>query len=381
MNSLLIAGNIIKRVLKGPREIIALIVMPVILVGVIVVALRGTSGTTLKAGIVELDKGYFSSQMADYIKKQNVKVVELNEGNYISSLKQKKVNFAVVIPKGFSDAIANGKKVDIDFYSGSSDANIEGFKQLINQNMLRFYTVSETARTISSETGRDIKEIYGSLISETGKEQLKVDYRLAERNTKDTSAENPAIGFAVMFMMILIFTTIGVILEDKKNLTLARMFVSPVKEWEIILGNLLGSLALGILQLIPLTIILKICFKLNSISSITVIFAILLCFLVAIIGIGIGISGFIKKSLNPATLIATVITPTCILGGCFIPASMMPDIINKIGYAVPQKWVMGAMQSIFAGENFEAIAMNLIIILMFGIAFATFGLKTLKPLE
>lgn len=381
MNSLLIAKNIIRRVLRGPREIITIIVMPIVLISIIVTALGKTAGSTPKVGIVELNNGFFTTSMVDYIKKQNVKVVELNEENYESSIKQKKVSSVFVIPENFSSDIDNGKMVNIDFYTNNNDANTESFKGLINQYMIRLYRVSETAKVISEKTSRDKTEILTNLISATNREQLKLEYKSLGNTTNEMNASNSAIGFAIMFMMILIFTTIGIILEDKKRLTLARMFVSPVMEHEIIVGNLLGSLVLGMLQLIPLTVVFKIAFKIDSMYKLASIFIILFCFLIAIIGIGIGISGFIRQSLNPAILIATVITPTSILGGCFIPESMLPDFINKIGYAVPQKWVMKAMESILSGEGFEAIALNLVIILMFGLAFATFGLKTLRPIN
>ena len=381
MNSLLIAKNIIKRVLRGPKEIIAIIVMPVVLISIIVVVLGRTESSIPKFGIVGPKSGFFTTSMVDYIKKQNVKVVELNEENYATSIKQKKVSFVVVIPNNFSSDIDNGKKVDIDFYANNNDANTESFKGLINQYMIRLYRVSETAKIISEKTAQDKTEILNNLISETDREQLKIEYKSLDNVTNEMVAGNSAIGFTVMFMMILIFTTIGIILEDKKKLTLARMFVSPVMEHEIIVGNLLGSLVLGLLQLIPLTIVFKIAFKIDSMYKLVLVFIIFFCFLISIIGIGIGISGFIKQSLYPAILIATVITPTSILGGCFIPESMLPDFINKIGYAVPQKWVMKAMQSILSGEGFQSIALNLVIILMFGLAFATFGLKTLRPLN
>jgi ABC-2 type transport system permease protein len=194
------------------------------------------------------------------------------------------------------------------------------------------------------------------------------------------NAANPATGFAVTFMMILVFTTIGIILEDKRKLTLARMYVSPVKEWEIILGNLLGSLALGVFQLIALTAALMISYDVRSASKAGGLFLILFCFLIAVTGIGIGISGLIKKAYNPATLIAAVITPTGVLGGCFIPESMLPDFVNRIGYLVPQKWVMGAINKVLGGEGLGSVTLNLAVIILFGLAFAAFGLKMLRPL-
>lgn len=381
MNSIIIAKNIIKRVLRGPKEIITIIIMPIVLITIIVFALGRTASSVPKAGIVVLDNGFYSTSLVDYIKKQNFKFTELNEKNYEAYLKQKKVNFVVIIPKGFSGNIDEGKMTGIDFYSYNKDADIESFKQTINQYTLRLYRLRETAKIISEKTGRNKTEILNSLISETNREPLKIQYKQANNRGSEMGAANSSIGFAIVFMMILIFTTIGVILEDKRKLTLARMFASPVMEWEIIAGNLLGSLALGLLQLIPLTFVFKIAFKIDSMYKLFGVFLIFFCFLIAVIGIGIGISGFIKKTLNPATLVAAIITPTSIIGGCFIPESMLPGFINKIGYAVPQKWVMKAIESILLGGGIQAIALNLVIILMFGLAFATFGVKTLRPVN
>lgn len=381
MNSLIIAKNIIKRVLKGPKEIITIIVMPVILISVIIFALGESGESIAKAGIVRLDNGFYSQSVVDYIKKQKVEALELNEKNYESALKQKKVNYVIIIPENFSSNIENGEETALNFYANSSDGNTESFKQGINQYMKRLYKLSLTAGIVSESTNGNKAEILSRLISETNSEPLKVEYKQLDNRRNEINAASSSIGFTVMFMMILIFSTIGIILEDKRKLTLARMFVSPVREWEIIAGNLLGSLVLGLLQLIPLTVAFKIAFKIDSMQKLLGMFLIFFCFLITIIGIGIGISGFIKKSMNPATLVATVITPTSILGGCFIPESMLPDVINKIGYAVPQKWVMKAVEGILIGEGLQTIALNLVIILMFGLAFATFGLKTLRPIN
>lgn len=381
MNSILIAGNIIKRVLKGPKEILTIIIMPVILISIIIFALGRSGNSIPKAGVVRLDKGFYGQKLVEYINNQNVEAVELDEKSFEKALKQKKVSFVVVIPESFTRAVENNSNVELDFYTNSSDGNTESLKQGMNQYITRLYKMDKVSEIISDKTNENKTDVLEKLISETNEEALGIEYRQADNRSAKIDAASSSIGFTVMFMMILIFSTIGIILEDKRKLTLARMFVSPVMEWEIIGGNLLGSLALGLLQLVPLTVVFKIAFKIDSISKLLGMFLIFLCFLIAIIGIGIGISGFIKKSMNPATLVATVITPTSIIGGCFIPESMLPDFINKIGYAVPQKWVMKAVEDILLGNGLQAIVLNLIIILMFGLAFATFGLKTLRPIN
>ena len=383
MNSMIIAVNIVKRVLKSPMTVIAMILLPLILIFTILVAMKGVPASMPEVAVVDLDGGALGIKVVEYIGMQNFEVVKANEKNCADLVRNKKASFAVVIPKEFSEDIAEGRVTAIDFYMNENDTGSGSFSQSLNQYVSGLQAAYGAAGTIVGSKGGDRAAIAGEILKGIKVEQftgnrdqaVKVDSQAAGK------VSNPATGFAVTFMMILIFTTIGIILEDKKKLTLARMFVSPVREWEIILGNLLGSLALGVIQLIPLVIALKISFGITSLYKVAGLFTILFCFLVAIIGIGIGISGLIKKAFNPATLIAAVITPTGILGGCFIPDSMLPDFMNKIGYAVPQKWVMGAVQSILDGGSLGGVILNLAIILLFGITFATFGLKTLRPLS
>ncbi|HAE43610.1 MAG TPA: hypothetical protein DCG34_11955 [Clostridiales bacterium] len=159
------------------------------------------------------------------------------------------------------------------------------------------------------------------------------------------------------------------------------MFTQPVKEWQIVLGNLIGNMTLGLMQLIPIMIVLKIAFELSWGREFWALSLILFAFLIATLGLGVGLAGIMKNKFNPMLLTATVVVPSSILGGSFIPKSMMPEIVNRLGNIVPQKWVMDASEKILQGKSIDEILINLVVILMFGIAFSTFGVKFLKPLN
>jgi len=382
MNSLIIARNIIKRVFKSPKSIIGLLVLPIVVVFIIVFALGSAKETTPKIGIVNLDNGSYSQHIVDYIEIQDIDLTIYTEDNYLNEVKNKTVDYVIIIPKDFSTELSLGNKVNLIFTVNKKE-DIQNDEQVMNQYLFRLYTAMASAKQIAQETGEDIESIVDDIMSNLNQGQLQVQYKLAGKSEGSTVKiiTDPTIGFVVMFMMVLIFTSIGIILEDKKKLVLARMFVSPVKEYEIILGNIIGSLILGFIQLIPLMITLKFSYHIVSMEEMLGLFVVLFCFLIAIVGIGIGISGLIKKAFNPSILLATVITPSSIIGGCLIPSSMLPSIVNKIGYIVPQKWVMLSIEAIFSGNSLGSIHLNLLIILMFGVVFSTFGLKTLRPLS
>ena len=163
-----------------------------------------------------------------------------------------------------------------------------------------------------------------------------VSYRVAGTSSgEDFEGYLTTLGFMITFIMIFAFIYMGNLMEDKRRLVLARIFSYPVGEWEIITGNLLGNLVLGLMQLVPLLILLKIIFGLPFDGRFIGLSLILLAFLVTSIGLGIGLSGIIKK-FNPVLLIATIIVPSSVLGGAFIPSSMMPEWMDKAGYIVPK---------------------------------------------
>lgn len=57
------------------------------------------------------------------------------------------------------------------------------------------------------------------------------------------------------------------------------------------------------------------------------------------------------------------------LGGCFWDISLMPDFMQKIGYFVPQRWAMDAIQKLQNGGAQADILLNLIILAAFAAAF------------
>lgn len=384
MNSLLIASNIVRRVFKSPKTLMAMILLPLVLIFFMIAAMGGIPAAKPKAALADLDGGAAAGKVAEYIRGMNYEIDAADAGDLSRMVENKKADVGIVIPQGFSAGLINGPAKTPELYFTGSDTASAGFIRELDQYLYILGGAYAAAGAIPGLEGPDreaaVSEILAGFAGPQPEAGEKQNDGTAGDDRDPKAAENPAAGFAITFMMLLIFTTIGVILEDKKKLTLARMFVSPVKEWEIILGNMLGSLVLGLIQLIPLVPAVMISFGESSFYKFAGLFVILFCFLISIIGIGIGISGLLKKSFNPATLIAAVVMPSSILGGCFIPESMLPDFVNKIGRLVPQKWVMEAMGRVLGGEGIGSAALDLAIVLLFGLAFASFGLKTLRPL-
>lgn len=374
MNSLLIAGNIIKRAFRNKKELLILTLLPILIIGMMTKLSNHQDTKITYVGYINLDNGNLGASLINHLKGQeNISLVAMEEKDISNTLTSKRVSFSLLIPEDFSRSINEKQLTKITFHPSESSLLYESLKDTVNQYIASLYVVHSLA---------DVT-VLPDFSARLENPQIKASYHVAETDTEQAGYEGrlPSMGFVITFIMMLVIITMGTLLEDKKRLTLARIFSHPVKEWEVVTGNLLGSLALGMLQLIPILITLKIIFNIPWGEIFIGLSLILLAFLLTTIGLGIGLAGIIKNSFNPLLIITTVIIPTSILGGAFIPTSMMPDFVNKIAYIVPQKWVMNSLERIIHGEPLSSILFNIGVILMFGLAFATFGTKTLKPLN
>ncbi|WP_105615348.1 ABC transporter permease [Vallitalea okinawensis] len=370
-NSLLITGNMIKRAFRNKKELLILTLLPILIIGLMTVLGEQQNSEPIHVGYINLDQGNLGLSLIDYINSQDSITLVPIEKKDIANPSD--YSFTFLIPVDFTSHISNNQLTQITFYPFEHSLYYENLKGNINQYIASLYVMNKLA----DET------LLPKFIASLKNPPINVSYRIAGVDTTQVSYEErlPSMGFVITFIMLLIITTMGSLLEDKKRLTLARVFTHPVKYWEVITGNLLGSLVLGLLQLIPILITLKIIFQIPFDKQFLGLALILFAFLVTSIGIGIGLVGIIKNNFNPLLIFSSIIIPTSILGGTFIPSSMMPDIINKIAYIVPQKWVMDSIEKVLQGAPLSTILFNVGVILMFGVAFATFGTKTLKPLN
>lgn len=384
MNSLLIAENIIKRTFKSRKEIIVMLVLPIVAIVIMTYFTGSSDMQKIKVGIVNLDSGVYADKLISKLDKQkNLELNNIDKKDIKAVIGDSKAEVVLVINNDFSNNIDNGKKTKIDFYIQGENEATEKIKEQVNENIAQFYMVSSSAKDIALKTGKSAETVNEQLFSNINKGSLGVNNNLGDNNAADNGQGKleQSVGFSMMFMMVIIFNTMGTIIEDRKKLVLARIATFKVKLWEIAVGNLLGTLLIGGIQIIPITLVIAYIYKLPMGIKIYGLFFILLCFIITVIGLAIGLSGIIKDNMNPSLLLAIVSFPTCLLGGCLIPESLMPSVLRNAGYIVPQKWVMSAIQDLMTGASMDKILLKVTIVLMFGLAFMTFGVKTIKPLD
>jgi ABC-type multidrug transport system permease subunit len=205
--------------------------------------------------------------------------------------------------------------------------------------------------------------------------------RASNQGNDTRTAARMTIGFLAMFMLLFTGSGIRLILEDKKSKTFMRTFSAPLKSYEMVLGSLIANFLLGLLQVLLFLIITRYVLKIDFSTSLLSVFILLCAYLVTAVGLSICLIGFIKNEKLYNALNSQLATIICMLGGCFVPLSMLPKVLQKSANFIPQKWLMDGFEKMTSGASLYDIRIQLSILLLFGLVFFTFGVKTLRPEE
>lgn len=186
------------------------------------------------------------------------------------------------------------------------------------------------------------------------------------------------MGLFIMFILVGSTTTADFIIKEKEDRTYYRIFCAPVSSTIYILGNLIANIAIICFQVIAVLFFQKYALNIDSGMSQIELFIILMDFGLVSVAFGMLIVAFSKTRYQASSLSTLIITPTCMLSGCFWPNELMPTVMQKISKFLPQSWVIDAIQKGQQSPDFSNIAFDLAIILAFAVTFFIVAIYKLK---
>lgn len=360
-NMLLIIGNILKVTFRKKGNIIVYLFLPLLGVLISLLIYGNSEVKTLRIGIANHDTGKFANDLMTNLQEAgNFKISDV-QGNEISDkLSNMDLDAVIEIPVGYTDSIYAGKPEKVGVISVKGQETTVWVQQRVNSYTDSLYKLSAAA-------GGDraaFDKMYGQYGSNTAKlSVIRLEDKRTGRNMALTS-----VGFLIMFVMLGTGFINMIILKEKRDRTYHRICSAPVNARQYIAGNAITSLLVVVLQIIMIQLAMKFVFRINTGVSDIAMFVILLMFGLVAVGIGLVVTAFSSSSYMASTLSTLVMTPTCMLGGCFWDISQMPDIMQKIGYFVPQRWAMNAISKLQTGGTPGDIFMNLFILGAFAAA-------------
>lgn len=370
-NILLIALNFLRVTFKKKSSYLVYIILPVAsaLAALMIYSSAGTA--TNKVGLVNHDNSAISNDMIEYLQDTGkFSFVQINEEEMQDKVVNQDVDLVLEIPEGFTGSVYENDLKELNIVT------IRGMDVTVwIKSYLNFYLKNLSDISTASEGNIEIfNDIYGNYKNselELTKEKLEDEY-------VGKAVTQQGIGFFILFILIGCTSITKLILKERNTKTYQRICSSPVTSREYVLGNVLANIVIVLVQVSLLIFGAFKILKINIHMSPWSLLLILMLFGLAAIGIGMVIVSFSKSSSEAGYLSTFIITPTCMLGGCFWPISFMPDSLKKISSFTPQKWVVEAIVALQSGKAINDISINLVILVAFSLVFfaiAAFKMK------
>ncbi|QJD83528.1 ABC transporter permease [Cohnella herbarum] len=384
MSSLIIANLNIRRTLGTRKGFLVLALLPILIISLIVGLFGNSSDDKVKVAVLNEDQAWLSDYVLVSIRSVDTYEVVLQDGKQgiLEQLKQGvydgKWGALVYIPSGFTDKLLRGEQTAVNLFRKN--------EQLWNSSLGITLTdaTERLARNVQLAADSDpapgqLDNVVRQLLEQQDKVKLAVtSEQLVPPNN---NAYVLVIGLMLMFVMILVNQSIHGILEDRGNRTMARIFSAPVRAWEIALGNFLGCLLLGTLQLVLILAVTRYVLGFDFGVSFGKLLVIMEFFLLAAVGISSAAAAIVKNAAHLSSINNLVVIPTCMLGGCFWPVTMMPDFMQKLSHFMPQRWAIVALEQASSGASLQEIGLQLGILILFAAVLLAFGSYVLRPAE
>ena len=380
MNSYFIAMNVLKRTMGQKKNLFTFLILPALIISLIIGLLGKQATTELRVHYVNADKGQLAKVLLQELaNKPNYKLIEVNNLEVLKEqVISKKTGASFSIPESFSEQILAGSSPKVDLFQ----LNISEASFVLNLNLeLAIVRMEQSVQSVKARgiAGPELLTTIEKLFTEQHKQKVKAtitDFKLYP---------NPLVflttGLLLMFTMGLINSSVSIIMEDRKQMTMTRIYTAPVRAYEIALGNFMGSFIIGFLQIVIVLIISRYVMGFDYGLPFGSHLIILLFFMLASLGIATTVSGLAKNSNVIGMINNLIITPTCMIGGCFWPIEIMPSFMQKLANFVPQKWAIEAIQNLASGQTLAQNSIQIAVLTLFAIILLGFGSVVLRPSE
>jgi ABC-2 type transport system permease protein len=192
-------------------------------------------------------------------------------------------------------------------------------------------------------------------------------------------------GFAIMFAFLTAQATASSIFEERKEGTFRRLLAAPMGKWELLIGKMLPNFVLAILQMVVIVAASMILLPVVGQEAPTLgnspLGLALVTILVATCSttLGVLLGAVCRTESQVGGISSLFLWVAGMVGGAFIPAFVLGDVLNTVGKVVPHYWAMQAYNDLMLrGGGVGDILPELGILVGFAVVFFAIGLRRFR---
>jgi ABC-2 type transport system permease protein len=182
-----------------------------------------------------------------------------------------------------------------------------------------------------------------------------------------------AAGMTVFFLFFTVQFGVSSILDERRDGTLARMLVAPIRGAAVLLGKLLTSVVLGVVSMVVLALATHFLLGAQWGNPLGVLLLIV-AGVIAATSVMALIATLAKTPDQAQSWQSMVALILGMLGGTFFPVAQAGGVLAAASLATPQAWFLRGVEDLAAGDGVGAVAGPVFAMLAFAVLMTALAL-------
>lgn len=258
-----------------------------------------------------------------------------------------------------------------------------GFVELIEQIIMEAYINHEQITRLTEVTTEKGLEISSTHI-ETAISHPPFQFKKQNFQLSDAKPYNQTYHALFGFTLFLVVYTIGghvlQILTEKDMGIWDRLILSPVKKWQMYVGNFIFSFLIGYFQIMLIFSIFRFVIGIDFGNQFGMAAILILPYVFAIVALCILLTGLVKTAQQFNAVISIVTLSIAMIGGLFWPLDVVEsEIMLTLAKFVPTTYGADIMKGVAVyGSSFSDLLQPIGILLLMGVMMAGIGIHLME---
>ena len=334
-----------------------------------------------------------TSLISELERSTSVRPVSKDLEEALTDFDSRQVSAVLIIPEGFTvSALQKGQaEVELRQQPNRTAALID--QQAVQVAINRLSSIMDIANTSTEQAAKrkpfttdssrqtyfDAAFASAQSLMESAPQRVST----VEGNTEDTINYDPransTAGQMITWVFIPLIGLSGMFAQERQAGTLRRILVTPTSKAMYIGGTVFGQVLTAVVQMIILMSFGAIVFKTNwghsPVGPAMMIFS--SCLAAAALGSMLGT--FVKTENQASGLSIMIGMVMAMMGGCWYPIELFPQMIRNAAKILPTSWAMGGLLDISVrGQGVEGVWLESLVLCGFALVFFTIGVWRFK---
>ena len=283
-----------------------------------------TDPKSLPTAIVDYDRSEFSRSIVHGIENTGyfaLKRTPASEADADALLDRGEIQFAIIIPAGFSRQLLRGEHPEMLVAADATDPSATG-------NALA--AVSQAGAGVLA---RDLVGPLAGLSQGPAPFVINVQRRY---NAEGVTQYNivPAL-LGIILQMTMVMMTAFAVTRERERGTFESLLATPARPLEVMAGKIVPYIVVGLLQATIIVVAAKLLFDVPMIGSLLLLGGAMMLYIAALLALGFAISTVAANQLQAMQMTFFFFLPSILLSGFMFPFRGMPTWAQALGELFP----------------------------------------------